>query len=395
MREDVVPKNILMIGPTGVGKTEIARRLSTLAGAPFVKVEATKFTEVGYVGRDVDAMVRDLVEAAISMIEKEQLESVQERAEERVGERLLDLLVEKPTPPQPRGANPFSQMFGGTVDDEPARSSQSQSSAYQAQVEQAERLRGRMKEKLERGELENAEVEIEVEEKRSNNAMFFSPGGEEMGGDMQNMLGNLFPANTKTRRVKIKEARKIIKDQEAQKLIDRDEVITQAIERVEQNGILFIDEIDKVAGREGSGGSGPQVSREGVQRDILPLGRRLERQHQTRHGAHRSYSVHRRGRVSRFQTQRFNSRIARPLPDSRRAGTLDRRRFSSHLDRTAPRTNQTIRRTAGHRRSEFGLDRRWHRRNRAFGAASERQHRRHRRAPFAHDGRTFARSDCV
>ena len=271
MREDVVPKNILMIGPTGVGKTEIARRLSTLAGAPFVKVEATKFTEVGYVGRDVDSMVRDLVEAAISMIEKEQLESVQERAEERVGERLLDLLVEKPAPPQPRGANPFSQMFGGTVDDEPARSNQSQSTAYQAQVEQTERLRGRMEEKLERGELEDAEVEIEVEEKRSNNAMFFSPGGEEMGGDMQNMLGNLFPGNTKTRRVKIKEARKIIKDQEAQKLIDRDEVISQAIERVEQNGILFIDEIDKVAGREGSGGGGPQVSREGVQRDILPL----------------------------------------------------------------------------------------------------------------------------
>jgi ATP-dependent HslUV protease ATP-binding subunit HslU len=265
MKRDVTPKNILMIGPTGVGKTEIARRLAHLAGAPFAKVEATKFTEVGYVGRDVDSMVRDLVEAGVAMVEKEKLASVQERAGERVHDRLLDLLVEKPQPPQ-RAQNPFGGMWGnsGNIDEG--------SSSYRAQVEQTERLRGRMKEKLERGELEEAEVEVEIEEKRAPGPMFMGPGsGEEMGFDMQSMLGGLLPGPRKTRRMKVKEARSVIHEQEAQKLVDRDAVIQEAIDRVQENGILFIDEMDKVAGREGAGGSGPQVSREGVQRDILPL----------------------------------------------------------------------------------------------------------------------------
>jgi len=265
LRGDIIPKNILMIGPTGVGKTEIARRLATLANAPFLKVEATKFTEVGYVGRDVDSMVRDLVEAGVSMVEKERLEGVQEKAEERMKERLLDLLVERPAPPNRKSNNPFGAMFSGQSVDEPPPSE-----AYRVQVEQAERLRSRMREKLEGGELENAEVEIEVEEKRSGGAGFMAPGGmEEMGVDMQNMIGNLFPTGHKTRRVPIKEARRILREEEARKLVDRDAVIAEAIERVQENGILFIDELDKVAGREG--GSGPQVSREGVQRDILPI----------------------------------------------------------------------------------------------------------------------------
>lgn len=264
MRENVSPKNILMIGPTGVGKTEIARRLAALANAPFIKVEATKFTEVGYVGRDVDSMVRDLVEAAISLVEKEKLASVQDRATERVPERLLDLLVEKPTPPQ-RAGNPFAQMWGQQGVDEG-----SSSASYRTQVEQSERLRARMKDKLERGELEEAEVEVEIEEKRAANPMFMGPGMEEMGGDMSAMLGSLMPGKTKTRRMKVREARGVIKDQEAAKLIDRDSLVSEAIERVQENGILFIDELDKVAGREGGGG-GPQVSREGVQRDILPI----------------------------------------------------------------------------------------------------------------------------
>jgi ATP-dependent HslUV protease ATP-binding subunit HslU len=263
MRENVSPKNILMIGPTGVGKTEIARRLAALANAPFIKVEATKFTEVGYVGRDVDSMVRDLVEAAISLVEKEKLASVQERAEERVPERLLDLLVEKPAPPQ-RAGNPFAQMWGQGVDEG------SSSASYRTQVEQSERLRARMKVKLEAGELEEAEVEVEIEEKRPANPMFMGPGMEEMGGDMSAMLGSLMPGKTKTRRMKVKEARGVLKEQEAAKLIDRDSLVSEAIERVQENGILFIDELDKVAGREGGGG-GPQVSREGVQRDILPI----------------------------------------------------------------------------------------------------------------------------
>jgi ATP-dependent HslUV protease ATP-binding subunit HslU len=275
MREDVIPKNILMIGPTGVGKTEIARRLANLAGAPLLKVEATKFTEVGYVGRDVDSMIRDLTESAVSMVEKEKIEGVQERAKEAAGERILDLLVERPQPRNRQaatpfgGANPFGSMFDPQAAEEDAE--QEVSDSYRIQAEQAERLRARMKEKLEAGELEETEVEIEVEEQHSgSSARVFGPVGmEEMGFDMQGMMGNLFPKNRKRRKVKIHEARKLLQQEEAQKLIDRDAVVAEAIERVQEAGILFIDEMDKVAGN--GGGSGPDVSREGVQRDILPI----------------------------------------------------------------------------------------------------------------------------
>lgn len=275
MREDVIPKNILMIGPTGVGKTEIARRLANLAGAPLLKVEATKFTEVGYVGRDVDSMVRDLTESAVSMVEKEKIEGVQERAKEAAGERILDLLVERPQPRNRQantpfgGANPFGSMFNPQAAEEDVQEEVSDS--YRIQAEQAERLRARMKEKLEAGELEETEVEIEVEEQHSGSAarVFGPVGMEEMGFDMQGMMGNLFPKNRKRRKVKIHEARKLLQQEEAQKLIDRDAVVAEAIERVQEAGILFIDEMDKVAGN--GGGSGPDVSREGVQRDILPI----------------------------------------------------------------------------------------------------------------------------
>src|SRR4028118_677913 len=267
MQGDVIPKNILMIGPTGVGKTEIARRLANLAGAPMLKVEATKFTEVGYVGRDVDAMIRDLTEIGISMVEKEKLESVQGRATELVEERVLDLLVERPEPRARRAKNPFETMWGQNPEDDEEDAA---SSSYQTQMEQAERLRGRMREKLANGELENAEVEIEVEEQRGGGARIFGPVGmEEMGFDMQSALGNLFPKERKKRKVKISEARRILQAEEAQRLVDREAVIAEAMERVQEHGILFIDEIDKVAGREG--GHGPEVSREGVQRDILPI----------------------------------------------------------------------------------------------------------------------------
>ncbi len=272
MREDVIPKNILMIGPTGVGKTEIARRLANLAGAPMLKVEATKFTEVGYVGRDVDSMIRDLTEIGVSMVEKEKLEAVQERATELTTERLLDLLVERPEP-RPRrtrkGAeSPFAAMFGqsGEAEEEDDTTSES----YQTQVQQAERLRARMKEKLLGGELESAEVEVEIEESRGGSARVFGPGGmEEMGFDMQSALGNLFPKERKKRKSKISEARRLLQAEEAQRLLDRDAITQEAVERVQEAGILFVDELDKVAGREGS--HGPEVSREGVQRDILPI----------------------------------------------------------------------------------------------------------------------------
>lgn len=286
MREDVIPKNILMIGPTGVGKTEIARRLANLTGAPLLKVEATKFTEVGYVGRDVDSMIRDLMETSVSIVEKEQLERVQERAADAAQARILDLLVERPTPrprhtgpPSPFGGNPFATMFEMGSDDDDESSNEGEeheegtvSDSYRIQAEQADRLRARMKKKLEAGELEETEVEIEVEEQHSGgSARVFGPVGmEEMGFDMQGMMGSLFPKSRKQRKVKIHEARKLLQQEEAQKLIDRDAVVAEAIERVQEEGILFIDEMDKVAGG-GSGGHGPDVSREGVQRDILPI----------------------------------------------------------------------------------------------------------------------------
>ena len=283
MREDVIPKNILMIGPTGVGKTEIARRLANLSGAPLLKVEATKFTEVGYVGRDVDSMIRDLTEAAVSMVEKENLESVQERAGVAAEERILDLLVQKPVPRHRKSASPFggstpfgaASPFGSMFDADAAEEDGAEekvSDSFRIQSEQAERLRSRMKEKLAAGELEETEVEIEVEEQYSgSSARVFGPVGmEEMGLDMQGMMGNLFPKNRKQRKVKIGEARKLLQHEEAQKLIDRDAVIAEAINRTQEAGILFIDEMDKVAGG-GSGGSGPDISREGVQRDILPI----------------------------------------------------------------------------------------------------------------------------
>jgi len=277
MRSDIIPKNILMIGPTGVGKTEIARRLANLAGAPMLKVEATKFTEVGYVGRDVDSMIRDLMEIGIAMVENEKLVAVQERAAELVNGRLLDLLVEKPEPRPSRNAasayaagSPFATMFGQDANGTESDDSDDSSESYRIQVEQAERLRERMKQKLEAGELENAEVEIEVEEQRQGQARIFGPVGmEEMGFDMQGMLGNMFPKDKKKRKTKISEARRVLQQEEAARLVDRDAVVAEAIERVQEAGILFIDELDKVAGREG--GHGPDVSREGVQRDILPI----------------------------------------------------------------------------------------------------------------------------
>jgi ATP-dependent HslUV protease ATP-binding subunit HslU len=271
MRNDIIPKNILMIGPTGVGKTEIARRLAGLARAPMLKVEATKFTEVGYVGRDVDSMIRDLTEVGIAMVEKEKLEAVQESAAKRAVQRILDLLSggsQQPEPQEPQQYVPT--FFNGVIVDE-STSTPHGSTVHEEQRQQSARLRERMKEKLERGELEDAEIEVEVEGRsQGGQARVFGPVGmEEMGFDMQGMLGNLFPKEHKNRKMKVREARKVLQNEEAEKMLDRDALIAEAIKRVEQSGILFIDELDKVAGREGA--HGPEVSREGVQRDILPI----------------------------------------------------------------------------------------------------------------------------
>ncbi len=270
MREEVIPKNILMIGPTGVGKTEIARRLANLVGAPFIKVEATKFTEVGYVGRDVDAIVRDLTEVGIRMVEAERMEEVADRAAELAEERLLDLL--QPLPKRRRGPLQRAPLLAPPAQDpdEQSIASDAHEEVYQRELQQAERVRELTARRLKAGELENEMVEIEVQESVLQNIQVFSPMGvEEMGFDLQDMLGGLFPQRTTKRRVTVAEAREILTAEEAQKLVDFDSVVRDAIQRVEEGGIVFLDELDKVAGREHT--HGPDVSREGVQRDILPI----------------------------------------------------------------------------------------------------------------------------
>ena len=250
MREEISPKNILMIGPTGVGKTEIARRLAKLVGVPFIKVEATKFTEVGYVGRDVESIIRDLVENAIRMVKEEHEKRVQTRAQVLAEDRLVTLLVH---PPKKQSSNPLDYLLGKKQEQEPSQEEQQKLSGRREEIRQ----------QLMRGELEDRELEIEVEEA----APSLEVGGSSIS--LGDMMGNMMPKRTKLRRVKVRDARKILMEEESEKLIDQDAVQEEAIRRAEQNGIVFIDEIDKIAGQRG--GSGPDVSREGVQRDILPI----------------------------------------------------------------------------------------------------------------------------
>lgn len=263
LQEEVAPKNILMIGPTGVGKTEIARRLARLVNAPFVKVEATKFTEVGYVGRDVDAMVRDLVEAAVRVVKQERTEEVKQRAEQLAEERLLDILAPLPQR-EPPVRNPFEALFGHLGHE------RTDSSDYEERLRAARAERRIIEKRLQAGEMENELVEIELEDTSPPMVDIFSPAGvEELSVNFQDMLGGILPKRKKKRKVAVAQARRILAQEEAQKLIDMDSVTSEAIYRAEQYGIIVIDEIDKIAGREA--GVGPDVSREGVQRDILPI----------------------------------------------------------------------------------------------------------------------------
>ncbi len=263
IRDEIVPKNILMIGPTGVGKTEIARRLAKLVRAPFIKLEATKFTEVGYVGRDVESMVRDLMETAVRMVKAEKAEGVQDRAEELANERLVGLLA--PSPAKAKGSkNPFEMLFGNNQEDE----KEQETTEVDQQLQEK---RSTIRQKLAAGELENEVVEIEVEDNAPNmlDMLANGQGPEGMGMNMQELFGQLMPRKLKKRKLAVKEARKALIVEEANKLIDMDDVISESVIRAEQSGIIFIDEIDKIASP--SRGSGPDVSREGVQRDILPI----------------------------------------------------------------------------------------------------------------------------
>jgi ATP-dependent HslUV protease ATP-binding subunit HslU len=267
MRDDVIPKNILMIGPTGVGKTEIARRLANLVSAPFLKVEATKYTEVGYVGRDVESMVRDLVEASIRMLRVERLEETKDVAEDMAIDRLADILDPSTRVSQPAAQNPlsaFTAMMGGQqgrVVTEPP----------QQRTADLEARRAQLKQEIRTGFYDVRLIEIDVEESPQIIGALGNPQLDEMGGNMGDLLAGILPKRRSKRRVSVAEARELFKAEEAAKLVDNDSLKREAVRRAEQNGIIFIDEMDKIAGPGGRAAGGPDVSREGVQRDILPI----------------------------------------------------------------------------------------------------------------------------
>ncbi len=285
LRDEILPNNLIMIGPTGVGKTEIARRLARMAGSPFIKVEASKFTEVGYVGRDVESMVRDLVDTAVAMVRTAREDEVEEEAARRVEERLLDLLLPDSARSSPRAPNPQTtpdkpedpdredrqpRLFvagPGGVHDQPSRGDREEDPAL---AERRQRTREKLRKLLQDGHLEQRDVELSVQQGAPVSGMMFPVGGMEgMDLNFTEMLQDLLPKRQKRRTVTVSEARRILLQEELDRLVDMDEVVNEALDRAEEIGIIFLDELDKVAG--GRGGAGPDVSREGVQRDLLPI----------------------------------------------------------------------------------------------------------------------------
>ena len=264
LAHEIMPKNILMVGPTGVGKTEIARRLATLSKAPFVKVEATKFTEVGYVGRDVETIIRDLTEFAVSMVRKKMLETVQAPALERAEQRLLDAMLPKP---EKKFTMPdFMKAFSGKDDDESDQPAEPEPPA----PEENSKTRIKLLDMLRNGKLDNRDVEIEVNDSAASLPIFGSPGMDVLGINITEMIGGMMPKKIKKRHMKVKEALRILQQEEAEKMIDSEAMAKEALDLAQEDGIVFLDEIDKVVVKNGSS-HGPDVSREGVQRDLLPI----------------------------------------------------------------------------------------------------------------------------
>ena len=360
LAEDILPKNILMIGPTGVGKTEIARRLARLAGCPFVKVEASKYTEVGYVGRDVESMVRDLVETAIDMVREEKLDEVAERAEQSAEDRLLDLLL--PPSPMPAEINPATEA---------------------QRREQVARTRDKLRAQLREGKLDQRMVEVEVRERQMPSfEIITNQGVEEMDINVKDMLSGMFGQQKKKRKMTVAEAFDYLIQEEENRLIDMDQVTRIAVDRVEQMGILFIDEIDKIAGRES--GHGPDVSREGVQRDILPIveGTTVN----TRYGMVRTDHILFIA-AGAFHTTKPSDLIPElqgRFPDSRGTRFALRSRFHPHPHRAQKRAHQAIHRAARYRTFQAQLHGRRHRLHREIRGQGQRAHRKYRRAPPAH-----------
>jgi ATP-dependent HslUV protease ATP-binding subunit HslU len=354
LRPEITPKNILMIGPTGVGKTEIARRLAKLAKAPFIKVEATKFTEVGYVGREVDSIVKDLMDVAVKMTREVETAKVRHRAMDAAEDRVLDALLPRPRTPS------FDDETDGAPKDNDTRQ--------------------RFRKMLREGQLDDKEIEVDVRALPMGVEIMAPPGMEELSQQLQGMFANLGTTRSKARRLKVREAFKLLTEEEAAKLVNEDELKLTALSNAEQNGIVFIDEIDKIARRQETAGA--DVSREGVQRDLLPL-------------VEGSTVSTKYGMVKTDQALRFDSRAAGALPDSRGTRRVESRGLRPHSHRARRFAVHPIPRLVGDRRSGFAICRQWRAAHRRSRVPSQRAHREHRRAPPAHSHRTPARRNLI